>query len=63
MERVRLTGFDAPELFSPECAGEYAQAVAATWHLRRLLAGGEVLTVRHGRLDRYDRRLLRWRCR
>jgi micrococcal nuclease len=57
MERVRLTGFDAPELFSPECAGEYAQAVAATWYLRRLLAEGEVLTVQHGRLDRYDRRL------
>jgi endonuclease YncB( thermonuclease family) len=57
VERVRLTGFDAPELFSPECAGEYARAVAATWYLRRLLAEGELLTVQHGRLDRYDRRL------
>ena len=57
VERARLTGFDAPELSSPQCASEYAQAVAATWYLRRLLAGGQVLTVQHGQMDRYARRL------
>lgn len=57
IERVRLLGFDTPELTSPGCPAEFAAALAATWHLRRLLLGAEVLSVRLGGLDRYGRRL------
>lgn len=57
-ERARLTGFDAPELFSPQCPAELAKAVAATWALRMTLwTAGEVAVRRHGS-DRYGRALV-----
>jgi len=55
--RVRLTGFDAPELFSPQCAAEYAWAQVASWHLRRLVFAANELTVRFGGTDPYQRQL------
>lgn len=55
--KVRLTGLDAPEVFSPACPSEWTRGLAATWHLRRLLFQAESLTVRFAGQDRYGRRL------
>lgn len=57
-ERARLTGFDAPELFSPQCAAEASQAVAATWALRRTLWSAREVTARRHGTDRYGRALV-----
>ncbi|MEJ6397919.1 thermonuclease family protein [Yoonia sp. 208BN28-4] len=58
-QRARLLGFDAPELFSPQCTGEATQALAAKWYLRRVLFSADDLRlVKEGR-DRYDRSLVR----
>ncbi len=57
LTRVRVTGFDAPELFSPGCATEAAQALAAQTKLRWTLARAETLEVIPGGVDRYGRRL------
>ncbi|WP_168770513.1 thermonuclease family protein [Flavimaricola marinus] len=55
---ARLTGFDTPELFSPECPSEYAAALAAKWYLRQAIWGAsEVRMVREG-TDRYGRLLV-----
>jgi len=35
---IRLTDYDAPELFSPKCPREYAQARAAKTELERLIS-------------------------
>lgn len=57
-ERARLMGFDAPELFSPQCPAEAAKALAATWALRTTLwTAGEVTVRRHG-TDRWGRALV-----
>jgi endonuclease YncB( thermonuclease family) len=53
--RVRLDGFDAPELFSPGCVSEAGAAVAAQWYLRRALWGADRIELRFGRDDRYGR--------
>jgi micrococcal nuclease len=55
--RARLTGFDAPELYSPQCLSEAARAVAAQNWLRWKLARADRLKVVMGGQDRYDRRL------
>jgi micrococcal nuclease len=57
-ERARLTGFDAPELFSPECPAEAAKALAATWALRTTLWTADEVTVRRQGTDRYGRALV-----
>ncbi len=57
-QRARLTGFDAPEMFSPQCASELAKAVAATWALRKTLWTAGEVTVRHHGTDRYGRALV-----
>lgn len=57
VERARLVGFDAPELFSPGCMSELVAAQAAKWALRGYLVRGGVRLER-GRLDRYQRRLV-----
>jgi endonuclease YncB( thermonuclease family) len=55
---ARLKGFDAPELFSPQCASELAAAVKAKWALRLVLwQEDEVRIVREG-TDRYGRALV-----
>ena len=52
--RVRILGYDAPELFSPKCDAEHAAALRATQTLRNLarLAPVEVAFRGH---DRYGR--------
>jgi len=55
---ARFTGFDAPELFSPACAGELAAAVQAKWALRlEIWKAGKITMVREG-TDRYGRALI-----
>jgi micrococcal nuclease len=55
--RVRLDGYDAPELFGPACAAEAGAALAAQWHLRRTLWSAERLEFRFAGRDRYGRAL------
>jgi micrococcal nuclease len=57
--RARLTGFDAPEVFSPGCASELAAGIAATHRLRTLLWSAERVEFALGGHDRYNRRLVR----
>ena len=57
VEKVRLKGFDAPEVFSPQCPSEWARGVAATWHLRRLFFQADRIIVAFAGEDRYGRRL------
>jgi micrococcal nuclease len=58
IERARLAGFDAPELFSPQCTGELMAAQKAKWALRGLLLRDGDLRLERGDLDRYQRRLV-----
>ena len=58
VQRARLVGFDAPELFSPGCTGELIAAQKAKWALRHLLLTGGSLRMSLGALDKYDRRLV-----
>jgi len=54
---VRLTGFDTPEVFSPQCLSEWALGMQATARLGwEILRAGEVRLTLSGR-DRYDRHL------
>ena len=57
-ERARFVGFDAPELFSPNCVAELIAAQKAKWALRGYLFGTADLRMQRGKLDRYDRRLV-----
>jgi endonuclease YncB( thermonuclease family) len=57
-ERARLTGFDAPEVFAPGCAGELAAGLAATVALRAALARAGALAVRRQGRDRHGRALV-----
>lgn len=56
-ERARLTGFDAPELFSPGCSAELWAAQRAKWALRGMIFQAGEITIRRQGLDRYGRRL------
>jgi endonuclease YncB( thermonuclease family) len=58
VERARLTGFDAPELFSPRCLSEAVSAHQAKWALRGMIFTADELTVVAKGRDRYDRRLV-----
>ncbi len=58
MERARLMGFDAPELFSPGCASELLAAQAATWALRGLIFDARQIDIGFDGRDRYDRALV-----
>ena len=55
--RTRVTGFDAPELYSPQCAPEAAAALASQTYLRWVLGSARELRIILGGADRYDRRL------
>ena len=57
--RIRLTGYDAPELFSPQCNAERVAAGAAKWYLRSLFWRGKQMRVTFGGLDLYQRHLAR----
>ncbi|HMO09187.1 MAG TPA: hypothetical protein PKD10_16285 [Paracoccaceae bacterium] len=56
--RARLTGYDAPEVFSPGCAAELAAGMAATWALRGHLFRAQTITVTPRGKDRFDRALV-----
>lgn len=56
--RARLTGFDAPELFSPKCMSERIAAFRAKWALRRIIFSAERMTLVFRGTDRYGRRLV-----
>ena len=58
LQKARLKGFDAPEVFSPRCVSEWANGLAATWHLRRIFFGAETVTVAFAGEDRYGRALV-----
>ena len=55
-ERVRISGIDAPELFSPKCREERRLAERARDRLAELTDGRE-LTIRREGNDRYRRTL------
>lgn len=56
-ERVRLTGFDAPELFSPQCPAEKRAAEASRDALARMVEGRPVEVAFVG-TDKYRRPLV-----
>lgn len=59
IERVRFTGYDTPEKYSPQCGSEFLRAEAATWMLRWALVRGTLLTTQRMGTDRYGRSLVR----
>lgn len=56
--RARLSGFDAPELFSPACASEFVAAARAQWALRLALWQARKVTLAPAGRDRYGRALV-----
>ena len=54
----RLTGLDAPELFSPRCSSEFTMALRAKWALRWILLTAEEITIVRKGTDRYERALI-----
>lgn len=57
VQKVRLLGFDTPEVFSPSCLSELARGTAATWYLRYVLLTSSETTIVLQGSDRYQRRL------
>jgi len=57
-ERVRLQGFNAPELHSPACARELELAIQAKEFLRTWMVEKRPILIRTG-VDRYGRTLAR----
>jgi len=55
--KVRLLGFDTPEVFHPHCADERTAGQQATTVLRELVAQGSVSAVVFKGRDRYGRDL------
>ena len=55
--KVRLLGFDTPEVSRPACATEAAAGAQATQVLRALVATGPVTALRFEGQDRYGRDL------
>lgn len=55
-ERIRLVGFDTPEVFSPGCAEEKALGDKVTDYLAKLLSSGTV-TIERVDLAVYKRTL------
>jgi endonuclease YncB( thermonuclease family) len=55
--RVRLMGFDTPELYSPRCASELLRAMQAKWVLRWWIWRADTVAVVREGTDRYDRAL------
>jgi len=59
--RGRLLGFDAPEVFSPQCAAEWLKGLEATVRLRLALWSARDIETRGHDFDRYGRRLVQLR--
>lgn len=57
-EKIRIEGYDSPEMGEPKCARPAAGAVEARSALARLLNSGEVSLDRSGH-DKYGRTLAR----
>lgn len=57
-ERARLMGFDTPEIFSPHCASEMQEGLAAKTYLRRQIAAADTIGMSFAGRDRYGRRLV-----
>lgn len=55
---ARLTGFDAPELFSPRCRSELLAATGAKWALRLAIWRADRVTLVREGTDRYGRALV-----
>jgi endonuclease YncB( thermonuclease family) len=60
VERARIVGYDAPELFSPGCVAERAAAQAARSGLSAMVVGPVEVTFL--RRDKYDRALVDMRA-
>jgi micrococcal nuclease len=58
MARMRLTGFDAPEAYSPRCFTEFVAAQQATWALRAMILRADDLRIARDGTDRYGRPLV-----
>ena len=57
VHKVRLLGYDTPEIFHPGCPAEKAAGERATERLRVFVASGPVTAVRFQGRDRYGRDL------
>lgn len=58
IEKARLTGFDTPEVFNPECVAEWVRGMQASIALRlKIWRAKEFAFVRQG-TDRYGRALV-----
>lgn len=57
LHKVRLLGFDTPEVFHPGCAAERQAGERASAVMRGLVASGPVTSVRFEGRDRYGRDL------
>ena len=55
--KVRLLGFDTPEIYSPKCEAEMAMGQEATRLMEALVAAGPVTRVTFDGHDRYGRDL------
>jgi micrococcal nuclease len=55
--KVRLLGYDTPEIYSPKCASEKAMGLEATRLMEGLVAAGPVTGVTFKGQDRYGRDL------
>lgn len=58
-ERTRLTGFDTPEVFSPQCNSELWLGIRATLALKGKLWSADRIAIYPTGRDRYDRVLAR----
>ena len=55
--KVRLLGYDTPEVYHPLCPAEHRAGQAATEVMRHLVASGSLADVRFQGRDRYGRDL------
>ncbi len=58
-DRARLTGFDTPEVFSPQCAAERWLGLRAIVALKGAMWSARRIHLDPGARDRYDRVLVR----
>ena len=58
-ERTRLTGYDTPEIFSPQCNSELWLGIRATFALKGALWSADRIVIQPTGRDRYDRVLAR----
>lgn len=58
-ERIRLSGFDTPEIFSPKCDRELVLGLRAMVALKGALWGSDRIVLRLSGEDRYGRTLAR----